>query len=232
MNAVELQQYMLEQLQGISSGISERDLRKISLLHAMNKEQLMTFLKNNLEFLGKLPVNEISNFVKIYLFIIIEKYMIDRSTADAMREPLFTTLHLAMKLEVPEHDEVNDFYRNYKVPCFDLLCTLYAKIRSLLTPTTSEQYRETKQFFIDIVCDLIPDIHYLLDEKYPPGSDDRYFFFGKKQDQFEALGLFQKFFFEITSQQFESVSFSQSDASYRRTIQKLFEDVNTMLQKV
>ena len=158
--------------------------------------------------------------------------MIDRSTADAMREPLFTTLHLAMKLEVPEHDEVDDFYRNYKVPCFDLLCTLYAKIRSLLTPTTSEQYRETKQFFIDIVCDLIPDIHYLLDEKYPPGSDDRYFFFGTKQDRFETLGLFQKFFFEITSQQFESVSFSQSDTINRRTIQKLFEDVNTTLQKV
>ena len=232
MNTVEFSQCMLEQLEKISSGISERDLRKISLLHAMSKEQLMTFLKENLEFLGTLPVDEISNFVKIYLFIMIEKYMLDKSTANVMKEPLFKTLHLAMKLEVPEHDEVNDFYRNYKVPCFDLLCTLYAKIRSQQTSTTSEQFRETKQFFIDIVCDLIPDIHYLLDEKYPPGSDDRYFFFGTKQDQFETLGLFQKFFFEITSQQFESVSFSQSHMIYIRTIQKLFEDVKTTLQKV
>ncbi len=232
MNTVEFSQCMLEQLEKISSGISERDLRKISLLHGMNKEQLMTFLKENLEFLGTLPINEISNFVKIYLFIMIEKYMLDKSTANAMKEPLFKTLHLSMNLESPEH-EVNDFYRNYKVPCFDLLCSLYSKIRSRITPTTSEQFRETKQFFIDIVCcDLIPDIHYLLDEKYPVGSDDRYFFFGTKQDQFETLGLFQKFFFEITSQQFESVSFSQSDVIYRRTIQKLFEDVNTMLQKV
>ena len=232
MNTVEFSQCMLEQLEKISSGISERDLRKISLLHAMSKEQLMTFLKENLEFLGTLPVDEISNFVKIYLFIMIEKYMLDKSTANVMKEPLFKTLHLAMKLEVPEHDEVNDFYRYYKVPCFDLLCTLYAKIRSQQTSTTSEQFRETKQFFIDIVCDLIPDIHYLLDEKYPPGSDDRYFFFGTKQDQFETLGLFQKFFFEITSQQFESVSFSQSHMIYIRTIQKLFEDVKTTLQKV
>jgi hypothetical protein len=71
-----------------------------------------------------------------------------------------------------------------------------------------------------------------LDEKYPIGSDDRYFFFGTKPDQFETLGLFQKFFFEITYQQFESVSFSQSDIIYRRTIQKLFEEINTTLQKV
>lgn len=231
MDKNEFSQYMLEQMEQISSGISKRDLRKISLLHAMNKDQLMIFLKENLEFLGTLPVNEISNFVKIYLFIMIEKYMLDKSTANAMKEPLFTTLHLAMNLESPEH-EVNDFYRNYKVPCFDLLCSLYAKIRSLITPTTNEQFRETKQFFVDIVCDLILDINYLLNEKYPIGSDDRYFFFGTKQDQFETLGLFQKFFFEITSQQFESVSFSQSDAIYRRTIQKLFVDVNTTLQKV
>ena len=232
MNKVELTQYMLEQIEKISSGISERDLRKISLLHGMNKEQLMLFLKDNLEFLGTLPVDEISNFVKIYLFIMIEKYMLHKSSANAMKEPLFETLHLAMNLEAPDHDEVNDFYRNYKLPCFDLLCTLYEKIRSLITPTTTDQFRETKQFFIDIVCGLIPDIHYLLDEKYPPGSDERYFFFGKKQDQFETLGLFQKLFFEITSQQFESVSFSQSDPIYRRTIQKLFEDVNTTLQKM
>lgn len=232
MNTVEFSQCMLEQLEKISSGISERDLRKISLLHAMSKEQLMTFLKENLEFLGTLPVDEISNFVKIYLFIMIEKYMLDKSTANVMKEPLFKTLHLAMKLEVPEHDEVNDFYRNYKVPCFDLLCTLYAKIRSQQTSTTSEQFSKSKKCFIDIVCDLIPDIHYLLDEKYHPGSDDRYFFFGTKQDQFETLGLFQKFFFEITSQQFESVSFSQSHMIYIRTIQKLFEDVKTTLQKV
>jgi hypothetical protein len=231
MNKVEFSQYMLKQIEKISSGISERDLRKISLLHAMNKEQLMTFLKENLEFLGTLPINEISNFVKIYLFIMIEKYMLDKSTTNAMKEPLFKTLHLSMNLESPEH-EVNDFYRNYKVPCFDLLCSLYAKIRSLITPTTSDQFRETKQFFINIVCDLIPDIHYLLDEKYPIGSDDRYFFFGTKPDQFETLGLFQKFFFEITSQQFESVSFSQSDMIYIRTIQKLFEEINTTLQKV
>lgn len=231
MNTVEFTQYILEQLEKISSGISERDLRKISLLHGMNKEQLMTFLKENLEFLGTLPINEISNFVKIYLFIMIEKYMLDKSTANAMKEPLFKTLHLSMNLEAPEQPE-QDFYRNYKVPCFDLLCVLYAKIRSLITPTTSDQFRETKQFFIDIVCDLIPDIHYILDEKYPVGSDDRYFFFGTKQDQFETLGLFQKFFFEITSQQFESVSFSESDMIYIRTIQKLFEEINTTLQKV
>lgn len=227
MNKVELPQYMLEQIEKISSGISERDLRKISLLHGMNKEHLMTFLKENLEFLGTLPIDEISNFVKISLFIMIEKYMLDTSTANAMEEPLFKALHLSMNLEAPEHDEVNDFYRNYKVPCFDLLCTLYAKIRSLINPTTSNKFRETKQFFIDIVCGLIPDIHYLFDEKYPVGS-----FFGTKQDQFETLGLFQKLFFEITSQQFESVSFSQSDVIYRRTIQKLFEEVNTTLQKV
>jgi hypothetical protein len=231
MNTVELTQYMLEQLEKISSGISERDLRKVSLLHAMNKEQLMMFLKENLEFLGTLPVNEIANFVKIYLFIMIEKYMLDKSTANAMKEPLFKTLHLSMNLESPEQQK-HDFYRNYKVPCFDLLCMLYAKIRSLITPTTSDQFRETKQFFLDIVCDLIPDIHYILDEKYPVGSDDRYFFFGTKQDQFETLGLFQKFFFEITSQQFESVSFSESDMIYIRTIQKLFEEINTTLQKV
>ena len=232
MNTVEFtQQYTLEQLEKISSGISERDLRKISLLHAMNKEQLMAFLKENLEFLGTLPRDEISNFVKIYLFIMIEKYMLDKSTANAMKEPLFQTLHLAMNLESPEQHEL-DFYQNYKVPCFDLLCTLYAKIRSLITPTTSNQFRETKQLFLDIICDLIPDIHYLLDEKYPVGSEDRYSFFGTKQDQFETLGLFQKFFFEITSQQFESVSFSQSDIIYRRTIQKLFEEINTTLQKV
>lgn len=232
MNTVEFtQQYTLEQIEKISSGISERDLRKISLLHAMNKEQLMTFLKENLEFLGTLPVDEISNFVKIYLFIMIEKYMLDKSTTNAMKEPLFKTLHLAMNLKAPEQPE-QDFYRNYKVPCFDLLCTLYAKIRSLITPTTSDQFRETKQFFIDIICDLIPDIHYLLDEKYPIGSDDRYFFFGTKPDQFETLGLFQKFFFEITYQQFESVSFSQSAVIYIRTIQKLFEEINTTLQKV
>jgi hypothetical protein len=231
MNTDEFTQYILEQLEKISSGISERDLRKISLLHGMNKEQLMTFLKENLEFLGTLPINEISNFVKIYLFIMIEKYMLDKSTANAMKEPLFQTLHLAMNLESPEQPE-QDFYRNYKVPCFDLLCVLYAKIRSLITPATSDQFRETKQFFIDIVCDLIPDIHYLLDEKYPIGSDDRYFFFGTKPDQFETLGLFQKFFFEITYQQFESVSFSESDIIYRRTIQKLFEEINTTLQKV
>ena len=198
----------------------------------MNKEQLMMFLKDNLEFLGTLPVDEISNLVKIYLFIMIEKYMLDKSIANVMKEPLFKTLHLAMNLEAPEQQE-HDFYRNYKVPCFDLLCMLYAKIKSLITPTTSDQFRETKQFFLDIVCDdLIPDIHYLLDEKYPIGSDDRYLFFGTKQDQFETLGLFQKFFFEITSQQFESVSFSQSDIIYRRTIQKLFEEINTTLQKV
>ena len=231
MNTVELQQYTLKQLEKISSGISKKDLRKISLIHFMNKEQLMIFLKENLEFLGTLPLDEISNLVKIYLFIMIEKYMLDKSTANAMKEPLFKTLHLAMNLEAPEQQE-HDFYRNYKVPCFDLLCTLYAKIKSLITPTTSDQYRETKQFFLDIVYGLIPDIHYLLDEKYPVGSEDRYSFFGTKQDQFETLGLFQKFFFEITSQQFESVSFSESHPIYRRTIQKLFEEINTTLQKV
>ena len=227
MNSVELPQYMLEQIEKISSGISERDLRKISLLHGMNKHQLMMFFNDNLEFLGTLPVDDISKIVKISLFIMIEKYMLDTSTANAMREPLFITLHLSMNLEAPEHDEVNDFYRNYKVPCFDLLCTLYAKIRSLINPTTSNKFRETKQFFIDIVCGLIPDIHYLFDEKYPIGS-----FFGTKQDQLETLGLFQKLFFEITSQQFESVSFSKSDTICRRTIQKLFEEVNTTLQKL
>jgi hypothetical protein len=108
-----------------------------------------------------------------------------------------------------------------------LLCTLYAKIRSQIKHTTSNQFRETIQYFLDIVCGLIPDIHYLFNEKYPVGS-----FFGIKQDQFEKLGLFQKLFFEITSQQFESVSFSKSDVISRRTIQKLFEDVNTTLQKV
>lgn len=227
MSSVKHNQDLVKEMKEISFGISKKDLEKISILHGMNKCQLMMDFNENLEYLGTQSVDDISNFVKISLFIMIEKYMLDKSTACLMKEPLFKALHGAMNLETLHYDEVNDFYRNYKVPCFDLLCTLYAKIRSLITPTTSNQFRETKQYFLDIVCGLIPDIHYLFNEKYPVGS-----FFGIKSDQFETLARFQKFFFEITSQQFESVSFSKSDVIYRRTIQKLFEDVNTTLQKV
>ncbi len=227
MNSVEHYYYLVEEMKKISFGISEKDLEKISILHGMNKHQLMMDFNKIFEFLGTQSIDDISNFVKIALFIMIDEYMLNQSTARLMKEPLFNALHGAMNLEELDQDEVNDFYRNYKVPCFDLLCTLYVKIRSLITPTTIDQFRETKQFFIDIVCGFIPDIHYLFNEKYPDG-----FIFGIKSDQFETLGLFQKFFFEITSQQFESVSFSKSDVISRRTIQKLFEDVNTTLKKV
>ena len=227
MSSVKHNQDLVEQMKKISFGISEKDLEKISILHGMNKHQLMMEFNENLEYLGTQSIDDISNFVKIALFIMIDEYMLNQSTARLMKEPLFKALHGAMNLETLDHNEVNDFYRNYKVPCFDLLCTLYAKIRSLITPTTSDKFRETKQYFLDIVCSLIPEIHYLFNEKYPVGS-----FFGIKSDQFETLGLFQKFFFEITSQQFESVSFSKSDVIYRRTIQKLFEDINTTLKKM
>jgi len=226
MSSVKHNQDLVKEMKEISFGISKKDLEKISILHGMNKDKLMMDFNENLKYLGTQSVDDISNFVKIALFIMIDEYMLNQSTMRRMKDPLFKALHGAMNLETLHHDEVNDFYRNYKVPCFDLLCTLYAKIRSLIKPT-SNQFRETIQYFLDIVCGLIPDIHYLFNEKYPVGS-----FFGIKQDQFEKLGLFQKLFFEITSQQFESVSFSKSDVISRRTIQKLFEDVNTTLQKV
>ena len=69
MDSVEVPQYMLEQIEEISSGISGRDMKKIRLLHFMNKKQLMKFFKDNLEFLETLSVDEITNFIKISMFI-------------------------------------------------------------------------------------------------------------------------------------------------------------------
>ena len=96
----------------------------------------------------------------------------------------------------------------------------------------SEQYQQVKHAFIDMVNGLIPDIHYLMTEKYPAGCDERQFFFGRNQDQFETLGLFQKFLFEITSQEFETVIFLPENRIYVRTVQIFFNEIYTTLQKV
>lgn len=227
-HAVELPQYMFEQLQRISSGISKRCLRQIGFFHSMNKKIIMSFFETNFEFISTLPLDEISQFIKIALFIVLEKYMLDQSTKNAMGTPLFQGLHSAMRLDSPD-DESFDFIRNYKSPCFNLLCLLYSKISRQLRPRTPEEYRQVKQAFIDMVKGLIPDIHYLLNEKYPAGCDERQFFFGRNPDRFETLGLFQRTFFEITSHEFETVSFLEENRCYVKAVQLFFNEIHTTL---
>ena len=231
MNAVELPQYMFEQLQRISSGISRRDLREFRFFHSMNNEIIMDFFSSNFEFLSTLPLDEIAQFIKIALFIMFEKYMQNQSTKNAMGTPLFQVLHSAMRLNSPEDDSIS-FIRDYKSPCFNLLCLLYSKISAQMRPTTQEEYRLVKQAFIDMVNGLIPDIHYLITEKYPAGCHERQFFFGRNPDCFETLGLFQKLFFEITSHEFETVIFLEETRIYVKAIQKFFEEIHATLQKV
>ena len=231
MNAVELPQYMLEQLQRISSGISGRDLRLIGLFHGMNKRIIIEFFSSNFEFISTLSIDEIAQFIKIALFVMFEKYMQNQSTKNAMGDPLFQVLHSAMRLDSPE-DDSRDFIMNYKSPCFNLLCLLYSKISAQMRPTTQEEYRLVKQAFIDIVNSLVPDIHYLMTEKYPADCDERQFFFGKNPDRFETLGLFQKLFFEITSHEFETVIFLEENRIYVRTVQIFFNEIHATLQKV
>jgi len=231
MNAVELQQYMFEQLQRISSGISRRDLREFQFFHSMNKRIIMEFFISNFEFLSTLPLDEIAQFLKIALFIMFEKYMQNQSTKNAMGTPLFQVLHSAMRLDSPE-DDSRDFIMNYKSPCFNLLCLLYSMISAQMRLKTKEEYRLVKQAFIDIVNSLVPDIHYLMTERYPADCDERQFFFGKNPDRFETLGLFQKLFFEITSQEFETVIFLEENRIYVRTVQIFFNEIHSTLQKV
>jgi hypothetical protein len=230
-HTVELPQYMFEQLQRISSGISGRNLREFQFFHSMNKRIIMEFFISNFEFLSTLPLDEIAQFLKIALFIMFEKYMQNQSTRNAIETPLFQVLHSAMRLDSPE-DDSRDFMLNIKSPCFNLLCLLYSKISKQMRPKTQEEYRQVKQAFIDIVNSLVPDIHYLMTERYPVDCDERQFFFGRKPDRFETLGLFQKFFFEITSQEFETVNFLEENRIYVRTIQKFFEEIHSTLQKV
>ena len=94
-----------------------------------------------------------------------------------------------------------------------------------MNPRTQEQYLHVKQAFIDIVNGLIPDIHYLLTEKYSADFDERQFFFGRNPDRFEMLGLFQKFFFEITSGEFETVIFLPENRIHVRTVQIFFNEI-------
>jgi len=227
MNAVELRQ----QLQRISSGISRRYLREFQFFHSMNKRIIMEFFSSNFKFLSTLPLDEIAQFLKIALFIMFEKYMQNQSTRNAMGMPLFQGLQSVMRLDSPQDDSIS-FIRDYKSPCFNLLCLLYSKISTQMRPKTQEEYRQVKQAFIDIVNSLIPDIHYLMMEKYPADCDERQFFFGKNPDQFETLFLFQKLFFEITSHEFETVIFLEENRLYVRTIQNFFEEIHTTLQKV
>lgn len=230
-HAVELQQYMFKQLQRISSRISRRDLREFQFFHSMNKRIIMEFFSSNFEFLSTLPLDEISQFIKIALFIMFEKYMINQSIRNEIGTQLFQILHHAFRLYSLE-DESRDFMLNIKSPCFNLLCLLYSKISAQMRPKTQEQYRQVKQAFIDIVNSLIPDIYYLMTEKYPAGCDERQFFFGKNPDRFETLGLFQKLFFEITSHEFETVIFLEENRIHVRTIQIFFEEIHSTLQKV
>ena len=226
----EYSQYMLEQLEIISSGISGRDLIQIGFFHGMDKRNIMRFFQMNLEFISTLSIDEIARFSKIVLFILIEQYMLNQSTRNAMRAQTFRILHSAMNLDSPNEDKENkDFYDNIKVPCFDVVCSLYSKISAQMGPKTQEDYRQVKQAFIDMVKSLVPDIHYILNEKYPAGCDERDFFFGRKPDRFEKLGLFQKFFFEITSNEFESVSFSQANLKHILAVQKFFEEIHAKL---
>ena len=228
MSAVELPQYMLEQLQRISSGISRRNLRKIGLFHVMDKRIIMDFFSSNFEFLSTLPLDEIAQFIKIALFIMFEKYMQNQSTKNAMGTPLFQVLHSAMRLDSSE-DDSRDFIMNYKSPCFNLLCLLYSKISAKIEPKTQEEYRQVKQAFIDIVNSLVPDIHYLMTERYPVDCDERQFFFGITSDRFETLRLFQKIFFEITSHEFETIHFLEENRIHVRTVQVFFNEIYSTL---
>jgi hypothetical protein len=138
-----------------------------------------------------------------------------------------------MNLNSPDEDtEKRDFMVKIKSPCFNLLCLLYSKISAQMRPKTKEEYRLVKQAFIDIVNSLVPDIHYLMTERYPADCDERQFFFGKNPDRFETLGLFQKLFFEITSREFETVIFLEENRIHVRTVQKFFEEIHATLQKV
>ena len=229
-HAVELPQYIFEQLQRISSGISKRCLRQIGLFHGMNKGMIMEFFISNFEFMSTLSIDEISQFIKIALFIMFEKYMLNQSIRNAMGIPLFQVLHHAMRLDSPE-DELIDFRMKYKNPCFNFLCLLYSKISAQMGPRTQEEYLRVKQTFIDYVNSLIPDIYYLLTEKYPVGCDERQFFFGISPDRFETLRLFQKLFFEITSHEFETVNFLEENRIHVRTIQIFFNEIHATLQK-
>jgi len=229
----EYSQYMLEQLEKISSGISGRDLRQIGFFHGMNKRIIMSFFQTNFEFISTLSIDEIAQFCKIALFIMIEQYILNQSTRNAMMMPTFRVLHSAMNLDSPDEDrERIDFMMNIKSPCFNLLCLLYSKISGQMRPRTEEEYRQVKQAFIDMVNSLVPDIHYLITEKYPVGCDERDFFFGRKPDWFETLGLFQKFFFEITSTEFETVIFLEENRIHVMAIQKFFGEIHATLQKV
>ncbi len=222
--------HTIEHLQIISSGISGRDLRQIGFFHAMNKITIMSFFKTNFEFLSTLSIDEIARFCKIALFIMIEQYILNQSTRNAMRQPTFRILHSALNLDSPDEDRENrDFMMNIKSPCFNLLCLLYSKISAQMRPKTQEEYRQVKHAFIDMVNGLVPDIHYLLTEKYPAGCNERDFFFGRNPDRFEILGLFQKFFFEITSREFETVLFLEENRIHVRTIQIFFGEIHATL---
>jgi len=232
-HTVEHSQYVFEQLQRISFGISERDLKQIRLFSGMNKEIIMNFITSNFEFISTLALDEISQFIKISLVIMFEKYMLNQSTRNARREQIFSILHSALDLDSPDEDRENrDFIRNYKSPCFNLLCLLYSKISRQLRPKTQEEYREVKHAFIDMVNGLIPDIYYLMTEKYPAGCDERQFFFGRNPDRFETLGLFQKMFFEITSHEFETVSFLEENRFYVKAVQIFINEIHTTLQNM
>lgn len=233
MDAVELQQYMLKQLQIFSSGISKRELRQIGVFHVMDKRNIMSFFKTNFEFLSTLRLDEIARFCKIALFVMFEKYMQNQSTRNSMMNPTFQVLHSALNLN--SFDEANEnrvFMEEFNSPCFNLLCLLYSKISAQMRHRTQEEYQQVKQVFIDMVNGLVPDIHYLITEKYPAGCDERQFFFGKNPDRFETLGLFQKLFFEITSHEFETVIFLEKNRIYVRAIQKFFEEIHATLQQV
>ena len=232
-HAIEYLQYMLEKLLEYSSGISGRDLRQIGFFHSMNKRTIMSFFQTNFDFISTLSIDEISQFIKMALFIMIEQYILNQSTRNAMMAPTFRILHSAMNLDSPDEDrERIDFLMNIKSPCFNLLCLLYSKISAQMSPKTQEEYRQVKQAFIDMVYGLVPDIHYLLTEKYPAGCDERDFFFGRNTDRFETLGLFQKFFFEITSSEFETVMFLPENRIHVKTIQIFFGEIHAILQKV
>lgn len=220
---------MFEQLQRISFGISRRDLREFQFFHSMNKRMIMDFFSSNFEFISTLSIDEIAQFIKIALFIMIEQYMLNQSIRNAIGTQLFQILHHAMSSDSSE-DESRDFILNIKSPCFNLLCLLYSKLSAQMRPKTQEEYRQVKQVFIDIVNSLVPDIHYLMIEKYPADCDKRQFFFGGNPDRFETLGLFQKLFFEITSREFETVIFLKENRIHVRTIQIFFNEIRVTLQ--
>ena len=229
---VEYLQYMSKQLQRISFGISRRDLREFQFFHSMNKRMIMEFFSSNFKFISThSSIDEIAQFIKIALFIMFEKYMLNQSIRNAIGTQLFQILHHAMSSDSSE-DESRDFMLNIKSPCFNLLCLLYSMISAQMRPKTEEEYLQVKHAFIDIVNSLIPDIHNLMIEKYPADCDKRQFFFGKNPDRFETLRLFQKLFFEITSHEFETVIFLEKNRIHVRTIQIFFEEIHSTLQKV